>query len=93
MKYQRVAAVPHLRRGVPDRSTVYSIAKYVPAVGGVASCPGSLRGGKLSLVHTVRACANIYGKESVNVSVNDLSHVVRSSTEQHACIVSGRTRN
>ena len=35
MKYQRVAAVPHLRRGVPDRSTVYSIAKYVPAVDGV----------------------------------------------------------
>ena len=64
-----------------------------PALSAVASCPGSLRGGKLSLVHTVRACAKIYGKESVNVSVNELGHVVRSSTEQHACIVSGRTRN
>ena len=32
VKYQRITAVPFLRRGVPDRSTVYSIAKYVPAV-------------------------------------------------------------
>ena len=55
--------------------------------------PRLIAWGKLSLVHTVCACAKIYGKESVNVSVNDLSHVVRSSTEQHACIVSGRTRN
>ena len=36
-------------------------------------CLGSLRGGKLSLVHTVRACTRIYGKESVNVFMNDLS--------------------
>ena len=34
-----------------------------------------------SLVHTFCACARMYGKESVNVSVNDLGHVLRSSME------------
>ena len=32
-----------------------------------------------------------FGKESVNIFMNYLSHVVRSSMERHTCIVSGRT--
>ena len=31
-------------------------------------------------VHTVRACARIYGKRPVNVFVNELSHMAISST-------------
>ena len=50
---------------------------------------GSKRSGKSSLVpsprksglvHTVRACARIYGKRPVNVFTKELSHMAISST-------------
>ena len=47
---------------------------------------------KSGLVSTVRACARIYGIGSVNVSVNGLSHMPRSSTETVYGIVSERTK-
>ena len=47
---------------------------------------------KSGLVSTVRACARIYGIGSVNVPVNGLSHMPRSSTETVYGIVSERTK-
>ena len=47
---------------------------------------------KSGLVSTVRACARIYGTGSVNVSVNGLSHMPRSSTETVYGIVRERTK-
>ena len=47
---------------------------------------------KSGLVSIVRACARIYGIGSVNVSVNGLSHMPRSSTETAYGIVSERTK-
>ena len=44
----------------------------------LALWPGSCRGGGGGTACTVRACVRNYGKESVNVFVNDLSHVVKS---------------
>ena len=43
-----------------------------------SSCGESRESG---LAHTVHTYARIYGKGSVNVFMNDFSHVVRSSTE------------
>ena len=36
-------------------------------------------------IHTVCACERIYGKGPVNVSVSELSHMTRSSTEAVTC--------
>ena len=36
---------------------------------------------KSGLNHTVRACGRIYGKQQVNVFVNEFSHMAMSSTE------------
>ena len=48
----------------------------------VASYPGHAKKKKKNcLVSIVCACARIYGIGSVNVSVNGLSHMPRSSTE------------
>ena len=47
------------------------------------------------LVSTVRACANklLNGKRSVKVSVNDISHMARSSTEAVYAYSKRRIRN
>ena len=47
---------------------------------------------KSGLVSIVRACAIIYGIGSVNVSVNGLSHMPRSSTQAVYGTVSERTK-
>ena len=47
---------------------------------------------KSGLVSIVRACARIYGIGSVNVSVNGLSHMPRSSTETVYGTLSERTK-
>ena len=48
---------------------------------------------KSGLVSTVHACARIYGRGSVNVSVNSLSHMPRRGTATVYGIVSERAKN
>ena len=58
----------------------------------LASYPGHVKKKKSGLVSIVCACAKIYGIESVNVSVNGLSHMPRSSTETVYGTLSERTK-
>lgn len=54
---------------------------------------GLLLGEERRAWYTLFTQAQEFMKESVNVFVNDPSHMVRSITEQHTCTVSGRIRN
>ena len=58
----------------------------------LASYPGYVKKKKSGLVSIVCACAKIYGIGSVNVSVNGLSHMPRSSTEIVYGTLSERTK-
>ena len=62
-----------IKSSTPD-STMFSINHMYD----ISLVPSPRKSG---LVHTVHACARIYGKPPVNVFVNEFSHMAMSSME------------